>query len=174
MKLGAAAVVTGLLVLATTGTLAVGQPPVAQAAQEVHLRNIRQLTFEGENAEAYWSEDGKKLIFQSRHGRFKCDQIFTLDLETGEQKLVSSGKGRTTCAYFLQGDKRIVYASTHLADVKCPPPVMMVGRTGNRPEFTARSWGNGKWQTRQGNSTGRSSGQVGLSWGCPLGKLMTH
>jgi Tol biopolymer transport system component len=101
--------------------------PVADMPGEVYFKNVRQLTFGGENAEAYWSGDGKKLIFQSKHGRHKCDQIFTLDLETNERKLVSTGDGRTTCAYFLQGDKKIVYASTHLADLKCPPPVMMVG-----------------------------------------------
>ena len=64
MKPGAAAAVAGLLVLATT----VQQPHAPQAAQEVHLRNIRQLTFEGENAEAYFSFDGTKLIFQSTPG----------------------------------------------------------------------------------------------------------
>ena len=69
MKPGAAATVTGLLVLATTGADTVDQPQVAQAAQEVHLRNIRQLTFEGENAEAYFSFDGTRLIFQSTPGR---------------------------------------------------------------------------------------------------------
>ena len=61
----ATAAVTGLLVLATSGANAMHQPRVAQAAQEVHLRNIRQLTFEGENSEAYFSFDGTKLIFQS-------------------------------------------------------------------------------------------------------------
>lgn len=100
--------------------------PVPDMEGEVFFRNVRQLTFGGENAEAYWSADGRKLIFQSKHGPYPCDQIFTLDLETGEQKLVSTGQGRTTCAYFLQGDKRIIYASTHLADKACPPPVFRV------------------------------------------------
>ena len=101
--------------------------PVADLPGERFFKNVRQLTFGGENAEAYWSGDGEKLILQSRHGKYKCDQIFILDLETGKLRLVSTGKGRTTCSYFLQGDKRIVYSSTHLADPNCPPPVFRVG-----------------------------------------------
>ncbi len=97
--------------------------PVPNLEGEIYFKNVRQLTFEGENAEAYWSNDGKKLIFQSNAPPFKCDQIFVLDLETGIKNLVSTGKGRTTCAYFLKGDEKIVYASTHLADENCPPPV---------------------------------------------------
>ena len=102
--------------------------PVASRPGERWFRNVRQLTFGGENAEAYWSADGKHLILQARSGDtgFDCDQIFTLDLTTGERKLVSTGKGRTTCAYYLQGDDRIVYASTHLAGPNCPPPVARV------------------------------------------------
>ncbi len=89
---------------------------------ERHLKNIRMLTKSGENAEAYFSFDEKKLIFQSTHGSYKCDQIFTMNLDGSDQKLVSTGKGRTTCSYFLPGDKKIIYASTHAADPGCPPP----------------------------------------------------
>jgi TolB protein len=103
--------------------------PVASLPGERFFRNVRQLTFDGENAEAYWSADGTKLVFQRRSGsKIPCDQIFVIDLTTGEQRMVSSGKGRTTCAYFLQDDAGIVYASTHLADPDCPPPVMVVDR----------------------------------------------
>ena len=91
-------------------------------AREVHLRNLRQLTFGGENAEAYWSPDGKQLILQSTREPYACDQIFILDVESGETRLVSTGKGRTTCAYFVPGTDRILYASTHAADAACPPP----------------------------------------------------
>ena len=93
---------------------------------ERFFRNVRQLTFGGENAEAYWSNDGRSLIFQAKFGEYECDQIFTLDLETGEQKLVSTGLGRTTCAFFVQGDRRIIFSSTHLASPNCPPPVFSV------------------------------------------------
>ncbi len=90
---------------------------------ENHLKDIRQLTFGGENAEAYFSPDGKKLIYQSTPERGGCDQQYVMDLATGESKLVSSGKGRTTCGYFAYpaGD-RILYASTEAADAACPPP----------------------------------------------------
>lgn len=100
--------------------------PVADLPGERFFRNVRQLTFGGENAEAYWSGDGKKLIMQSTHPPYKCDQIFIINLETGERRLVSTGKGRTTCSYFLQGDRRIVYSSTHLASPTCPPPAPRV------------------------------------------------
>ncbi len=88
---------------------------------EKHLKNLRMLTQEGENAEAYFSFSNDRLIFQSTFGEYKCDQIFTMNLDGSDVKLVSTGKGRTTCAFFLPGDTTIVYASTHLAGEDCPP-----------------------------------------------------
>jgi len=108
--------------------------PVPDLPGEPFLRNVRQLTFGGENAEAYWSGDGTKLILQSKHG-IPADQIFIVDLRTGKKTMVSTGKGVTTCSYFLQGDRRIVYASTHLADEKPPPPVMMVRDSQGRRAY---------------------------------------
>lgn len=97
--------------------------------QEVHLQNVRQLTFNGDNAEAYWSYDNTKLIFQSNNPDWgvNCDQIFYMDVASDKQPgwqppMVSTGDGRTTCAFFLPGDSLFVYASTHLADRNCPPP----------------------------------------------------
>jgi TolB protein len=88
---------------------------------ESHLRNIRQLTFGGENAEAYLSCSGKRLIFQSTRDSFSCDQIFSMDLEGGNISLMSTGWGRTTCSYFLPGDSSWIYASTHGKGPECPP-----------------------------------------------------
>lgn len=107
-------------------TIAAGTP-LAPEPGEKHFRNLRQLTFEGENAEAYWSGDGKRLILQRRISTADADQIHVLDLTTGELRLVSTGKGRTTCSYFLQGDKRIVFASTHHHG-DAPPVVKLTGR----------------------------------------------
>ena len=94
---------------------------------EVNFKNMRQLTFEGENAEAYWSFDDSKLIFQATNENWgqSCDQIYIIDtnnytLKTEIPQMVSLGLGRTTCSYFLPGDSTIVYASTHLEDAKCP------------------------------------------------------
>jgi Tol biopolymer transport system component len=98
--------------------------------EERHLRNVRQLTFGGENAEAYWSADGTKLIFQSTRPPWECDQIFILDLAKpkAEPKLVSTGHGRTTCSYLFPDGKRILYSSTHLGGTACPkPPDMSQG-----------------------------------------------
>ena len=97
------------------------QNVVENIAGEKHLKNVRMLTDVGENAEAYFSTDAKKLIFQSTHGEWECDQIFTMNSDGSDVQLVSTGLGRTTCSYYLPGNKRIIYASTHKADAACPP-----------------------------------------------------
>ncbi|MCA8944483.1 MAG: PD40 domain-containing protein, partial [Planctomycetes bacterium] len=94
--------------------------PVADDPREVHLRNLRQLTFGGENAEAYWSFDGTRLVMQSRQSMTDGDQIYTVDLATGETRRISPGVARTTCAYFLQGDDEIIFASTHGSGPQVP------------------------------------------------------
>ncbi|MEW6060550.1 MAG: M28 family peptidase [Bacteroidota bacterium] len=91
------------------------------AQRERHLTNIKQLTFGGSNAEAYFSGDGKQLIFQATVEPYKCDQIFTMNIDGSDKKLVSTGEGRTTCAYFFPDGKKILYASTHDDDDECPP-----------------------------------------------------
>jgi Tol biopolymer transport system component len=96
--------------------------------EETHLHNLRQLTFGGNSAEAYWSFGGDRLIMQTDHAPYKCDQIEELTVATGQAKRVSTGKGRTTCSYFLKGDQEIIYASTHEASPECPtPPDMSKG-----------------------------------------------
>lgn len=95
---------------------------------EKHFSNLRQLTFGGDNAEAYWSFDDQQLVFQVTNPEWNlaCDQIYVFDWQKDDlmaemPQLVSTGKGRTTCSYFLPGDSTIVYASTHLSDPMCPP-----------------------------------------------------
>ncbi|GAC1446505.1 MAG: hypothetical protein NVSMB56_05830 [Pyrinomonadaceae bacterium] len=90
--------------------------------QEKHLKNLRQLSFGGENAEAYFSGDGKQLIFQSTRDGRKCDQIYVMNADGSNAHMVSTGDGRTTCSYFFPNDKRILYSSTHLGAKECPPP----------------------------------------------------
>jgi TolB protein len=89
--------------------------------QERHLRNIKQLTDGGENAEAYFSFDGTRLSFQSTRGAHECDQIYTMNIDGSDLKMVSTGKGRTTCSFYYPDGKHILYASTHLAGAACPP-----------------------------------------------------
>jgi len=93
-------------------------------ARETHLRNPVKLTATGSNAEAYWSTDGKKIIFQSTRDGYPCDQLYTMNADGSEQKRVSTGKGRVTCGWWLPGDKKIIFASTHGAGPECPegPP----------------------------------------------------
>ncbi len=95
--------------------------------QEKHLKNVRQLTFGGDNAEAYFSFDDTKIVFQitDKEKGLECDQIFTMDinqdLKDGKlPQLISTGVGRTTCSYFLPGNQSIVYSSTHLGNHACP------------------------------------------------------
>jgi Tol biopolymer transport system component len=99
--------------------------PAVIHPDETHLRNLRQLTFGGQNAEGYWSADGKSIVYQRMNEAegVMCDQEYVADLATGKSRMVSSGKGRVTCGYFYDGDRRVLYASTHLADPACPPPV---------------------------------------------------
>jgi Tol biopolymer transport system component len=97
-----------------------------EVAGEKHLRNVRQLTFGGENAEAYFSPDGAQLIFQSKRDGRECDQIYTMRTDGSGVKMVSTGMGRTTCSYFLPLQKRILFSSTHLGSKQCPP----------RPDFS--------------------------------------
>ncbi len=100
-----------------------GKPYEKTLESEKHLKDIRQLTFGGENAEAYWSPDSKRLIYQAHAAENACDQQYVMDLATGETKLVSSGKGRTTCGYFSYPKAdRILYASTEGTSPECPPP----------------------------------------------------
>jgi Tol biopolymer transport system component len=95
--------------------------PFPDDPAEPRLVNVRQLTFGGENAEAYFSADGTRLIYQANEPpAVPCDQIFVMDLATGSRELVSTGQGRTTCAYFYPSGDRILYASTHAVDVACP------------------------------------------------------
>jgi TolB protein len=104
------------------------RPVVSHAAEpgERHLTNIRQLTFGGENAEAYWSADGRRLTFQSTRDGRSCDQQFVMDADGGNLRRVSNGAGKTTCGYFFDRDRRILFSSTHHADSACPP----------RPDFS--------------------------------------
>lgn len=97
---------------------------VDPAEGEVHLANIRQLTFGGNNAEAYFSKDGTRLIFQHQDTTANsCDQQYVMNIDGSGMHRVSNGKGRTTCGYFIQGDQRIIYASTQANNPACPAPV---------------------------------------------------
>ncbi|MCF6213179.1 MAG: hypothetical protein L3J45_04050 [Flavobacteriaceae bacterium] len=95
--------------------------------KEHHLKNVKQLTFGGDNAEAYWNSQSDTLVFQATNKKWgmSCDQIYTMaltdDLSKGAiPNMISNGQGRTTCSYFLPGDDTIIYASTYLGDVNCP------------------------------------------------------
>lgn len=99
-----------------------GKPFERTFEGERHLAEVRQLTFDGENAEGYFSPDGRQLIFQRTPRGGGCDQQFVLDLASGDMRQVSSGQGRTTCGYFDYPEAdRIVYASTAAAGEACPP-----------------------------------------------------
>ncbi|MFN6962522.1 MAG: hypothetical protein ACK4S4_02020 [Pyrinomonadaceae bacterium] len=110
-----------LIIISTFALAAAAQQKPLEMAGEKHLKNIRQLTFGGENAEAYFSFDGKRLIFQSKRDGRQCDQIYTMNVDGSNVRMVSNGEGRTTCAYFFKNGKRVLYASTHGGGRDCPP-----------------------------------------------------
>ncbi|MFN4083449.1 MAG: TolB family protein [Bacteroidia bacterium] len=115
-----------LIFLVCLNHVLLAQSPIKE---EVHLANIKQLTFGGDNAEAYFSPDGKKITFQSNYKKWgvQCDQIFMMDLSKPltdslqKPTMISTGKGRTTCSYYMPNSKHILYASTHLGSNQCPP-----------------------------------------------------
>jgi Tol biopolymer transport system component len=90
---------------------------------EVHFARLWQVTERGNNAEGYWSFAGDRLSLQREADGAKCDRIFVTHETTGELLQISNGKGRTTCAYFMPGDREVLYASTHEHMEDCPPPV---------------------------------------------------
>jgi len=118
MKLSISLVLCSVVLVTGSQTPA---PKTGVQGSERHLRNIKQLTFGGENAEAYFSPDGKKLIFQSTRDGHECDQIYTMKIDGTDLRKVSTGQGRTTCGYFYPGSKQILFASTHEASPECPP-----------------------------------------------------
>ncbi|MFM1930797.1 MAG: hypothetical protein RL226_100 [Bacteroidota bacterium] len=144
-----------LIPIAFLGTLACNTPTEAPIAveepkdsivdalryeKEVHLANLKQLTFGGDNAEAYWSFDNKSLVFQATNPAWgaACDQIYIMNLSDGTPDsippaMVSTGLGRTTCSFFMPGDSTFLYASTHLANADCPP-------TPERKEGAPYTW----------------------------------
>jgi len=119
------AIVFGLMIIAQQ---IAAQPAQQAPIPEKHLKNIRQLTFGGDNAEAYWSPDSKFLTFQSNNPKWglECDQIFSMNIEEAannadyKPQTISTLKGRTTCSYFMPDGKHILYASTHEGGAACP------------------------------------------------------
>ena len=109
---------------------------ILSSQNEPHLKNLSMLTHGGDNAEAYFSFNGKSASFQSNNRKWglQCDQIFNLDIEkaakdsTYKPTLISTGKGRTTCSYFLKDGKHILYASTHKVAEECPPVPEVKGK----------------------------------------------
>ena len=134
MKGTIAAGISLLALIAVSVIMAFSAPPApapgAQESlalpQERHLKNVRQLTFGGQNAEAYFSADDRQLIFMHAGEDQPCDQIYIMSVDTPpgqrpQPRLVSTGKGRTTCGYFYPAGDRILFSSTHLASAACPP-----------------------------------------------------
>ena len=110
-------------VTAMTAPALAGAQGTLRDAREVHLADVRQLTFAGENAEAYWSPDGSELVFQSTRTPYECDQIFRMPVsDPAALTRVSTGQGRTTCGYFTADSERVIFSSTHASGAQCPAP----------------------------------------------------
>lgn len=117
-----------LFILVFMGAAKKEPKPSIDNPQEKHLKNVRQLTFGGNNAEAYWSPNGKMLTFQSDYAGWgnSCDQIYMMEIakakdSTYRPQRLSNGDGRTTCSYFMPDNKHVLFASTHVGGKSCPP-----------------------------------------------------
>jgi len=97
-------------------------PVLLLAQQSRHFDNLKQLTSGSSNGESYWSPDSKQIIFQSTRGTQQCDQEYVMNADGSNQHMVSTGKGATTCGYFLSDNQHILYASTHEGNPSCPMP----------------------------------------------------
>src|SRR6266516_4624974 len=118
---------------------------------EVHLRNIRQLTFGGQNAEAYFSHSGRQIIFQRQEADSGCDQEFVMNVDGTGLRRVSNGRGRTTCGYFSDTDRRIFYATTQHASAACPP----------RPDYSkGYVWALYDYDTYVANADGQGARRI--------------
>lgn len=119
----AAGLTLGVLLSALAAAAWPGRPQLKALIdpRETHLANVRQLTFGGQNAEAYFSADGKRLTFQSVRDGHDCDQQYVMNIDGSDVRRISTGTGRTTCGWWIDGDQRILFSSTHGSDPNCPP-----------------------------------------------------
>ena len=148
---------------ATNHAAAASKAAAPTASTERHLTNIKQLTFGRQNAEAYFSFSGDKLIFQSTNNWMKdtfaaamhpadiplgCYQMYVMDLGSEKIRMVSTGSGTTTCGYFFPGDRRVLYSSTHLRGPNCPPKPKREGMAAFQPDALTISRGH-PWEDRR-------------------------
>ena len=141
---------------ATSGLSGVG--PVVQGTpddplrdtHETHLRHVKQLTFGGQNAEAYFSYDGKRLIFMSTREPYQCDQIYIMNIDGSNVHLLSTGRGRTTCGYFYaDGSTYSIPRRIAPATIARRAPIIRMAMSGRfirrirfiTPPMTAKSTG---------------------------------
>jgi len=98
---------------------------VAANPEESHISNVRQMTFGGQNAEAYWNRDGKKITYQTRQPGYPDEQVFIMNADGSKKTLVSTGKGRCTCSYFTPDNKWVYFSSTHEKNEGAQKPLDM-------------------------------------------------
>ncbi len=120
MNVGALCAIVLLLLTCCSRNIISGKPP-GERSLEKHLVNVTQLTFDGDNGEAYFSPDGRRLIFQSNRGGYGCDKIWTMNVDGSDKKMVSPNRGAHTCSFFFPDNERIVFASTSHLPGDCPP-----------------------------------------------------
>ena len=137
-------------------------PLLCWAQPASHLSNLKQLTSGGQNAEAYWSPDGRRLIFQSTRDGRDCDQIYIMNADGSGVRMVSTGKGVTTCGYFLADGKHIIYASTHEAcDIYLATDTgKILKKLTDAPGYDAEATVN--WKTKKIVYTSLASGDLDL------------
>lgn len=123
--------VAGLALLLASPVLsdtAAPPPPVSGPLEARYLSNVTRLTHDGEkNGEAYFSADGRQIIFQSVRDGQPYYQIYVMNADGTGMHRVSTGHGKTTCSFFRPDGRRIIYASTHLDQSTWGPPPPSTG-----------------------------------------------
>ena len=118
-ELNLTAIAVGLVLSSGPGAAQVNISREPKAG-ETHLANLRQLTQEGTQAEAYFSRDSRWITFQSTRGDHPCDLQFRMRTDGTELKRVSPAGGKTTCGWFTNDGQQIMFGSTHATGDACP------------------------------------------------------
>lgn len=105
---------TAAILLGGFGVGAADDASLVTEHEETFLANVRQVTFGLPRAgEGYFSPDGTTIVYQAFPIGYPFYQIYVQRLDERIPRLLSTGRGRTTCAYFSPKGDQILFASSH-------------------------------------------------------------
>ena len=88
--------------------------------RNMSIENVQQLSFQGDNGEAYFNSDDSKVIFQSKRNNNNCDKLYIVDINGNNLTEFVAKDGAFTCAYFSLDDRYIFFSSTMHLGSECP------------------------------------------------------